>query len=274
MRIAILISGLLRDADKIFPLTMKQLVNLNEHVRFDPFVSVSASRYNGEDLKSSTSVTKDLLFKIFPNIPSSRLEISDSENMPGRFQTLRLHHMRWRMQRVWRLLIASNISHTYQYVVWMRPDVFIERPFNFVTQSIKKDVHSLPGIDNDYDFSFWGTLNSMSMLMNQFNDEFTGRCKCRNDVPIISSKFPMSPQVCHQTPGSNGGITYCVLIQHLEAHGSHLVLANYSLTRLVSVSRCAKGDTSHCLPSVDTTHTPIKHDAPPDDNSFTEENVL
>lgn len=85
----------------------------------------------------------------------------------------------------------------------------------------------------------------MSVLLTQFGDEFTGKCACLHNQPLVSHTFPVSNNVCRQAPGSNGGVTYCVVMQRLKKVGGQL-LTNYSTTRLISLSRCAHADISHC----------------------------
>ena len=92
-------------------------------------------------------------------------------------QTLRLHHMRWRMKRVWTLVEPRLQS--YDYIMWMRPDALLLSSCRPSAVGIGRDVHSLQGQEeSDDDFAFWGAADGMRLLLNQYDWEYTARCNC------------------------------------------------------------------------------------------------
>lgn len=141
MRVALLISGMLRDANEVYLHNMNVLhSSFSLSSSFDTFVFVSSSRYNGEDKRSSENVTFEMLHDIYKGVPQSQLDISDHRRMPGAWQVLRMHHMRRRMHRVWDMYTRSHSQDSHKYLMWLRPDVRIERAFDHERVSIKNDV--------------------------------------------------------------------------------------------------------------------------------------
>ena len=157
VRIAWLISGLLREANLVHPTNIAVLQRGNPGASFHIFLSVGERSGQGSDRRKSTGhgtvVDMELLRSIYSTGHGAvRLISADISEPPaealstGVNQLIDMHkarngthmpwnervsteHMRWRWWRVYSLMIAqARRGHTYDFVFWQRPDVMLEVP--------------------------------------------------------------------------------------------------------------------------------------------------
>ena len=161
VRIAWLISGLLREANLVHPTNIAVLQRGNPGASFHIFLSVGERSGQGSDRRKSighgTVVDMELLRSIYSTGHGAvRLISADISEPPaealstGVNQLIDVHkarngthmpwnervsteHMRWRWWRVYSLMIAqARRGHTYDFVFWQRPDVMLEVPSDMV----------------------------------------------------------------------------------------------------------------------------------------------
>lgn len=219
-RIALLVSGLLREASTVHQQNMAMLLTGNPGASIDVFTCVGPLDGSGGTRSSiGQGVTEQTLRNVYGKALAAS-HIGDphpsvlSEGaralyvQPNRTWSAGLNTeiMRWRWWRVHAMMVRHAAARrlSYDVAIWQRPDVRLESRFparpclSFAEQQREGDVifitspltREAEAHNRDWDFAFWGRPDSIALVLTQFEQrnltavDLWPQCAAKHPPPI------------------------------------------------------------------------------------------